>query len=147
MNEQSHNQHFSRLIADALAAEQAGVFESTRIDASRLVDSRFDADVRPSRLARFYEKALVGLPLAACLGIVLGIASVSQRLAHDGGSYAMLDTNGSVTQSFDIQVFAQCLAGPGHPVSSDCRTVDLDGDGDVDLNDMSSYQQVARSAR
>lgn len=159
MSEASHNpMDLSGLLAEATAAERAGVFEPTRLDVSALmadhktVSGQTGSGLglvgigrRPRWLA-VYEKALVGLPLAACVGIVIGLASLSAHVNTGGGSLAMLNTNGSAATASpvcDVSRLAQCLSGPGHPVSGECLCVDLDQDGDVDLSDMSSYQRLA----
>ncbi len=39
----------------------------------------------------------------------------------------------------DLSSFADCLAGPDVAVSSECRSMDMDGDSDVDLYDFSLF--------
>lgn len=155
MDPQTHNQVFANMVAEAIDAEAAGVFTPTSLDMAMVMGAQTGenaaASTRFSRrhamFARFVEKAMVGLPLAACLGIVVGIASMSSRLSPNGGSIAMLGSNGSAMQACDMKVFARCLTGPGQAVPADCGCVDLDDDGDVDLSDMGSYQQLASMSR
>ncbi|NOX58467.1 MAG: hypothetical protein GXP29_06370 [Planctomycetes bacterium] len=169
-NSQSNNSaHASRslegLIAQANAAHSAGVFETTRVDFSSLI-----ASPGSSRLIRFYERALVGLPVAACLGIMVGITSmmggptgqsssvfvsgdsaVSTLGLNEVGLNDAAGLNGMVLNGMmqaagsgiigSFEAVTQCFAGPGEAVSSDCGFADLDSDGDVDLADLGSYQQ------
>ncbi len=170
-NSQSNNSaHASRslegLIAQANAAHNAGVFETTQVDFSSLMaSSGLMASPGSSRLIRFYERALVGLPVAACLGIMVGITSMmggptgqsssvfvsgdsavstlglnEVGLNDAAGLNQMMQAAGSgIIGSFEA--VTQCFAGPGEAVSSDCGFADLDSDGDVDLADLGSYQQ------
>lgn len=164
MDQQSHNLkhvNLANLVAEAIDAEAAGVFTPTELDMAAVMDvqagTRAVGSSQRSRrhalFARFVEKAMVGLPLAACVAIVVGIASMSVRLSPDSGSFVMLGSNGldskglGAMQACDMQVFARCLTGPGQAVPADCGCVDLDDDGDVDLSDMGSYQQLASMSR
>lgn len=140
------NTEFARLVAQAADAERAGVFSSTDLDIDGLM-----AESAGSRFARIYEKALVALPLAACLGIVVGIASMAVRTGETGdGMLALLGTNGQVESAGlqnvlvgDTGAVFQCLTGPGGQVPSECQFADMDADGDVDLLDVGSYQRLA----
>lgn len=141
------NTEFSRLVAQAADAERAGVFSSTDLDVAGLM-----AGSAGSRLARLYEKALVGLPLAACLGVVVGIASFAVRNGGDAENVriALLDTNGQVDSAVglngmlvDTSAVFQCVSGPSEAASSECQFADMDADGDVDLLDVGSYQRLA----
>lgn len=149
MSTESHNTEFGKLIASAIHAERSGVFERTELDVARLV-----TPPQPSRLMKFYERAMVGLPLAACLGIVVGIASLTTHSGQFTGSHvAMVDTNGAgsgmmtVSQAAGAELMPACVAGPGHPVANGCTSADLDADGDVDLHDWGAYQTLASAAQ
>jgi hypothetical protein len=150
MSAMSPNTNLERLIAEARAAERAGVFGRTRLDVSALVGgSSLEAD-RPvsPRLIRFYERALVGLPLAACVAIVIGIASMHGGPMGEAVSspVAVLERGGDSSSSVElcsVEFIAGCVAGPGAPVTADCGCADLDRDGDVDLLDLGSYQRLA----
>lgn len=147
MSTMSHNS-IEMLIAKAASAQKAGVFEQTSVDVSALV-----APAGGSRLVRFYEKALVGLPLAACLGIVIGIGSMmggpngqSDSQISAGGfaitTQGLNDASAVATQEvYSLESVTRCFAGPGQSVGSDCGFADLDSDGDVDLADLGTYQQ------
>ncbi len=142
------NNSIEMLIAKAASAQKAGVFDQTSVDVSALV-----APAVNSRLVRFYEKALVGLPLAACLGIVIGIGSMmggpggQSDSAIPAGGLAItsqgLNDAGAVASSemLSLENVTRCFAGPGESVGSDCGFADLDSDGDVDLADLGTYQQ------
>ena len=148
MSTMSHNS-IEMLIAKAASAQRAGVFDQTSVDVSALV-----APAVNSRLVRFYEKALVALPLAACFGIVIGIGSMmggpdgQSETVLPGGGLAVtshgLNDSGAVasTQLHSLESVTRCFAGPGEDVGSDCGFADLDSDGDVDLADLGTYQQM-----
>lgn len=147
------NTEFARLVAQAADAERAGVFSSTELDIEGLMDGSAG-----SRFARIYEKALVALPLAACLGIVIGMASMAVRSGDNGdGMLSLLGTNGQVDTVGLQDMIAgdailggtaavfQCLTGPGAPVPAECQFADMDADGDVDLLDVGTYQRLANA--
>lgn len=151
------NTEFARLVAQAADAERAGVFSSTELDIEGLMAGSSPAEERAgSRFGRIYEKALVALPLAACLGIVIGIASMAVRSGDNGdGMLSLLGTNGQVDTVGLQDMIAgdaflggtaavfQCLTGPGAPVPAECQFADMDADGDVDLLDVGTYQRLA----
>ena len=150
MSPMSDNTNLERLIAEARAANEAGVFARSRLDVSGLVEKP-----APSRVVRFYEWALVGLPLAACLAIVIGIASMrggpmEGSMGVAPSPLAVLERAGEpevVGEFCSVEVIARCVAGPGSPVAAECGCADLDSDGDVDLLDWSSYQRLAGGVR
>ena len=146
MSRMSDNANLEELIAESRAAHEAGVFSRTRLDVAGLVEPP-----RASLMVRFYERALVGLPLAACLGIAIGIAwmsggpmdvSPSRSAVMDGASQPAV-----VAELCSLEVIAECAGGPGSAVGAECGCADLDSDGDVDLFDWSSYQRLAGGAR
>ncbi|GJM25905.1 MAG: hypothetical protein DHS20C16_23200 [Phycisphaerae bacterium] len=140
----SHNS-IEMLIAKAASAQKAGVFDQTSVDVSALV-----APVVSSPLVRFYEKALVGLPLAACLGIVIGIGSMlggpgGQSDSGIAGVGSLVTSQGLVDTTAELcslESVTRCFTGPGEDIDSDCGCADLDSDGDVDLADLGTYQQM-----
>ncbi len=147
------NNSIEMLIAKAASAQKAGVFESTSVDVSALVAQTLDSGAVNSRLVRFYEKALVGLPLAACLGIVIGLGIMTggpngspDSMLSSGNlsisSQGLNDTASMVaSESLSLENVTRCFAGPGESVGADCGFADLDSDGDVDLADLGTYQQ------
>ena len=143
MSTASNNLNFEKLIAEVRLADEAGVFDRTQVDVSALM-----ANDRPasSRLIRFYERAMVALPLAACLGIVIGIASLNDgpvgQAPIASAPVSLLDGTGNVDLC-SIDVVSECIAGPGIAVSADCGCADFDSDGDVDLSDVNSYMVLA----
>lgn len=143
------NNSLERLIAQANSARSAGVFETTQVDVSSLV-----AVPVSSRLIRFYERALVGLPVAACLGVVVGITSMMGGSGGQSGSllsggdlavnthgFNDVILSGGSVELYSFESVTQCFAGPGAVISEECGFADLDSDGDVDLADLGSYQQ------
>lgn len=141
-----NNAGFETLIAEAREADRAGVFARTRVDFGALAEAP-----RSSLLLRFYERAMVGLPLAACVAIVVGIASWGIKPGPvDHRSALVFDNGGELEAVVDAcgpDVFARCVSGPGQPLAPGCGCADLDSDGDVDLRDLSSYQRVASNRK
>jgi hypothetical protein len=135
-----NNMNFERLIAEARAASEVGVFGRTQVDIADLA-----AAPRPSLAVRFYERAMVGLPLAACLAIMVGIATWGIQPGTVDRP-VILAVNGSdvEVEPCGIEMFAHCVSGPGQPMAPGCSCADLDRDGDVDLADIGSFQ-VSRS--
>ena len=137
-----NNADFEMLIAEAREADRAGVFARTRVDLEALAEAP-----RSSLLIRFYERAMVGLPLAACVAIVVGIASWGIRSGPVDHRSALVFENAgeleTVVEACGPDVFARCVSGPGQPIGPGCGCADLDSDGDVDLWDLSSYQRLA----
>ena len=145
MDHQPHNlDPIEQMLLEADRADQAGVFGRTSLDVSALVGGR------PAAAASWFRRhrqALVGLPVAACLGFV----AVVGTLRYAGGTASdapQVAINGAaVPGSFDMrtpqmaEVLFSCFTGPGQgPISSECASADYDGDGDVDLVDFGVLQ-------
>lgn len=131
----SDNTRFEQLIAEAFAAQKAGVFARTPVDVAEL------ATAGP-RQVRWHERVLVGLPVAACVAAAVGIASMWSLPAGERSPLASLEPS-RVASPADVRLVADCLSGPGAEVSNGCTAADLDDDGDVDLHDLSAYQRRA----
>jgi hypothetical protein len=67
------NSRFEQMIADAMAAQQAGVFARTPVDSAALAAAQAISSSRPGSLR---ERLLIGAPIAACLAAVLGLAAL-----------------------------------------------------------------------
>jgi hypothetical protein len=143
MSSPSDNTRVELLIAEARAAGDAGVFRRTDLDYASLLEQP-----RPSRLVRFYERAIVGLPIAACLAIVVGIAATEDRSSTGSKPTPLASLHHSATTQAgyslcSMDLIAECVAGPNTPATGECACADLDRDGDVDLSDLGSYQRLA----
>ena len=143
---QERNQldELDRLMLEAAEAQQAGVFGSTPIDVEALVAKPVLAGP-----AYWYQHLLVGLPLAACIAMFFGIAALWHAGSGPGddltnGTTAVSTFGGTVVSAIERcqtpENLRNCLSGPGTPVSNECRCVDFDGDGDVDLRDLGAFQ-------
>ena len=143
MSTPSDNTRLELLIAETRLAGHAGVFRQTELDMASLLETP-----RPSRLVRFYERAVVGLPIAACLAIVVGIATMKPESANVTKPTPLATLSHPATgqakyELCSMDIIAQCVAGPNTPAVGECMCADLDSDGDVDLRDLGSYQLLA----
>jgi hypothetical protein len=141
----SDNSGLEQLIAQVRSAELAGVFARSRVDVQALMAR----PVARRPMHRVYEWSLVGLPLAACLAIVVGMATMfvgsPSHLAPS--PLTRMDASADQTAVLSAEMISDCVTGPGMHVSDACTTADLDHDGDVDLLDYSSFQrQLAESS-
>ncbi|HNQ22229.1 MAG TPA: hypothetical protein PKK06_03960 [Phycisphaerae bacterium] len=123
-----HGSHLGLLeqrLTELAAAERAGVFERTPVPAGAAVAA---GRTHWRELRRW---VLVGLPAAACLALAVGLAYHGL-----GPAFTPLAGNGAPAEA---SIYA-CLTGPGVGVMEGCARYDRDGDGDVDLRDLSEYQ-------
>lgn len=143
-HEQSQFDEFDRLMLEASTAGRAGVFGTTPVDVESLV-----AQPVLSGPAHWYRHVLVGLPLAACIAMFFGVVALWENGSGTGnvltnGSAAVSTLGGTVASPVEncrsMENFQSCLAGPGIMVPAECRCVDFDDDGDVDLRDMGVFQ-------
>ncbi|HRX84567.1 MAG TPA: hypothetical protein P5572_06055 [Phycisphaerae bacterium] len=135
----SDNTRFERMIAEAFAAQKAGVFASTPVDVAALV-----APEAPARVVRWHERLLVGLPVAACVAAAIGMAAMWGVSTDRQAGSPLASVEPAVTSHVaNLQLVADCMSGPGAAVTNGCMAADLDDDGDVDLQDMSAYQRRA----
>jgi len=138
--------HLEKLIAQAVAAERAGVFRRTDVGALLPATGRRPAPV----ILRWRRVAAVAVPLAACVAL-----AVLLRPGADGGSGRLVSDIGSAPgavvvrcHAVDLTVerFNSCFTGPGaDALTEECGCADIDDDGDVDMMDFGRYQvAVAR---
>ncbi|MFH0983407.1 MAG: hypothetical protein V2A79_17960 [Planctomycetota bacterium] len=141
----SHEQRqFDRLMLEAADADRAGVFRVTPIDVEALVGESASIG-----RARWYRHVLVGLPLAACIAMFFGVATLwragsgTRDVLINGGT-AISTFGGTMASPVErcegMENFRACFHGPGILVDPECRCVDFDEDGDVDLHDMGFFQ-------
>ena len=123
-------------IEDALfeldAAERAGVFERSSVDARQLLRQPEPVGWR-GRAVRFVSAAAV---IAMAVGVWGWVYSLqwSQLRERTGASVvAELSAAGPGR-------FYECFQGPTGTIRSSCRECDYDADGDVDLVDFGVYQ-------
>lgn len=119
-------------------AEAAGVFGRTPVDVGAVL---LRDGARATARFRMGRWRAVGMPLAACVVLAVGVAGgvFKSQLGHRGvGAGA----GGGMVPGASGVDFATCLHGPGVSVAGACRAHDYDADGDVDLLDFRSYQTV-----
>ena len=131
------------LISQVRELEEAGVFKRTPVQVASLVQG--DRAQRPRRLT---HRLFVGLQVAAGLGLVLGLAAVWRAgvatttpsgLGNSSGMQVVSAINAG--RGEQARMLARCFTGPaGGLLGNDCRCVDFDSDGDVDLADYGAFQ-------
>ncbi|MCK4661156.1 MAG: hypothetical protein KAV82_16670 [Phycisphaerae bacterium] len=143
-HKQSQFDEFDRLMLDLAEARQAGVFDATPIEVESLM-----APPVLSGPAHWYRHVLVGLPLAACIAMFFGVATLWKASSETGnrvitGTAAISSFGSSMTTPIEqcqtMDDLRTCFRGPGILVDGGCRCADFDGDGDVDLRDMGAFQ-------
>ncbi|MCH7813141.1 MAG: hypothetical protein IID40_03880 [Planctomycetes bacterium] len=126
------------LLAELQECERAGVFRRTPVEVTSAVGAESGTG-RSSLTHLLY----VGMQLAACVGLVIGLTAVwrvgndlSTPLANSNSSAPVALTIGEVMETLTL-----CINGPaGEPLSEQCRGVDFDRDQDVDLADFGEIQ-------
>ena len=133
-----------QLMLEADQAARAGVFGRTRLEAA-------EVEVGRASWFRRHRQALVGLPVAACLAFVAVIGTL-HHAGNNANDITRVALNTGTSGSFDVatsraadsrqaEVLFSCFSGPGQGlVSSECKGVDYDSDGDVDLVDFGALQ-------
>jgi hypothetical protein len=124
-------------LAELDAAEQAGLFRRTRVDARALLRSAPAATRARSGLATWRR-----LSIAAVLAMAATISGwlFSSRSADIGRhSLPSVSATASATDGCD-GTFYRCLSGPGGTAPGGCAAYDYNADGHVDLVDASTYQ-------
>ena len=136
--EQNHLDPIEDAIAELNAAERAGVFNRSPIEAHELLaaDRVPDWARSPRALLRLWPVAAV-VGLAAVVWSWMFYAEIT-----DLRQRSMLLANASRSHAAEEYApFNTCFRGPrGQSVGGDCRPHDLDTDGDVDLADFRNFQ-------
>ena len=125
-------------IAELHAAERAGVFNRSPIEAHELLT----ADPAPN-WARSPRALLRLWPVAAVVGLAAVVWSgMFYAQITELQERTMLLANASRIHAAEAYApFNTCFRGPrGQSVGGDCRPHDLDADGDVDLADFRNFQ-------
>lgn len=138
-----HLDPLEALLREAAAAEQAGVFRATELNAERLLRESSQAPVPLSvSIGRKWIPVAAAIGIAAILWPVMYSREFSNireevRLAQHsavgdgaaGGSDVVLASH-----------ISGCVAGPEAGGGQPCHDYDFDADGDIDLADFSRYQ-------
>jgi hypothetical protein len=137
------------LLRDCSQAEQAGVFNATRIDTTRLaqratVDGssslRLDAIKAHPALWRFRW-----LSVAAAVALAIGVGGwlFSHEIHQIRGRLAIKPVQ---AQTCDEALAVGCQSGPARSFVAGCEACDTDHDGDVDLFDRGRLQLAVVAA-
>ncbi len=138
-----------KLLKEAAAAESAGVFSQTRIDASRLL--RESSEV-PVPLAVTIGRKWI--PVVATIGLAAVVWSAMFYVKlSDIGEQSRVASQKIRDEAAGSAYISLCVSGPAAGAAAECkdskrkdRQYDFDTDGDVDLLDISKYQSQYRLA-
>ncbi len=125
-------------LVELAAAEKAGVFGRTRVDAAALLSGEASTSPRYPR----WRSSRIMLPVAAAVAMAIGVSSwmfTSQLNAPGNGGFG--DHVVVADAGRCAGGFFGCLTGPGSSGSSGCQAYDYDSDGDVDLADYGAHQR------
>lgn len=124
-------------------AEQARLFQPTRVDANQWVRASQDEGPRSRRVVRFWWSAV-----AAAVVLAAGVSTwLFQSELSAVRDRSMLATREVVTIPADCNDWSilGCVTGPSQLASAACVAHDYDTDGDVDLADFRAYQLACAS--
>lgn len=139
----SQPDRLEELMAEVQRLERAGAFDRTPVDPAALLEAAMG---KPQR--RRVHRLFVALQAAACLALVIGVASLWRgtgpaKVTDNGSSAARL-----VASCTDVGSLAQCFTGPSAGrLATGCECVDFDADGDVDLADYGAFQRDHSASR
>ncbi len=139
-----NNNDLERFLLDATEADRAGVFTATPVDAASLLAQGVES-TGTRRVAGLYRWAKIVTPLAACVGLWIGVEqsdlfgpeSVISNVPAMNGALA-----GGEIDCIELSQFNRCFTGPSGAPSVDCACADLDQDGDVDFADFGKFQTI-----
>ncbi|MHC4610364.1 MAG: hypothetical protein ACYS7M_08455 [Planctomycetota bacterium] len=139
-----HRDELEQLIAEAQDLEQAGVFKRTPVNVASLVETH-----GVSRRPRLTHRLFVGLQVAACLGLVVGLATMWRAGSSSPGPAGLTNSSDlEVAGAWGglhcerVETLKRCFSGPaGDSLGEECKCVDFDDDGDVDLADYGAFQR------
>ena len=137
MNGIDHLDPIEASLAELDAAEQAGLFRRTRVDARALLRSAPAVTRTRSGFAtwRWLSIAAV-LAIAATISGWLFSSRSGDVVRH---SLPSVTVTASATDGCD-GTFYRCLSGPGDLAGGGCAAYDYNSDGHVDLVDARTYQ-------
>ena len=126
-------------LRDADLAKRAGVFRATPLDARSLVSPAGSDEARGRRLALRFAAVAALLAITVLVWGGMFASQIAQLKARSRGT--------TILQVASAESISSCLAGPAEALSTQCRSFDLDADGDVDMVDVSRYQLAYASPR
>jgi hypothetical protein len=133
MNSMDHLDPIEASLAELDAAEQAGLFRRTRVDARALLHSAPAVTRTRSGFATWRR-----LSIAAVLAMAATISGwLFSSRSGDVGRHSLPSV--SATDGCDGR-FYRCLSGPGGMAAGGCAAYDYNADGHVDLVDARTYQ-------
>jgi len=126
------------LLRESAAADEAGVFRSTELNAERVLRESSHAPVPLSvTIGRKWIPVAAAIGIAAVLWPVLYSMEFADIREKTRVAQQNAAENGSVVLASNI---SGCVAGPDGASGQPCENYDYDADGDIDLADYSRYQ-------
>jgi len=137
MNGIDHLDPIEASLAELDAAEQAGLFRRTRVDARALLRSAPAVTRTRSGFATWRRLSIAAaLAMAATISGWLFSSRSGDVVRH---SLPSVTVTASATDGCD-GTFYRCLSGPGDLAGGGCAAYDYNSDGHVDLVDARTYQ-------
>ena len=112
------------------AADSAGVFRTTGVDAHALLRHAPDSSPAHSRIFAVRR-------LAVAAAVLIAVSVFGWVFSRQG---AETPSQFIGTELVAAASFSDCVAGPADAAVAGCDPYDYDADGDVDLADISSHQ-------
>jgi len=124
------------LLSELGDAERAGVYGRTPLP-------KREAWKDEPATVLFSLRTVRRLAIAAVIALAVGVSSLMfQRNLSSLRNQSRMTGTVRVADRGTIQAsIARCLGGPTGSVDPACGGVDFDGDGDVDLSDVSAFQR------
>lgn len=119
-------------------AEQARLFQPTRVDANQLVTASQDEGRVSRRVVRFWWSAVAAAVLLAT-GVSTWLFQAELSAVRDRSMLASREVTTIPGDCSDWSILG-CVTGPSQLASAACGAHDYDTDGDVDLADFRAYQ-------
>lgn len=136
-NDREHLDAVERALIELRAAERAGVFQPTRVQAPALMGA---AAARGSKISRRLAMRLLGVAAVLMLAVTVWTAMFQRELGRLRDQRNSM-VAGVAPQGAGSMSFADCMSGPSMTqLSKGCLGHDRNGDGSVDLQDYGTLQ-------
>lgn len=138
MDKKSQLDPIEEALRELEQAEQARLFQPTRVDANQLVTASQDEGRVSRRVVRFWWSAVAAAVLLAT-GVSTWLFQAELSAVRDRSMLASREVATIPGDCSDWSILG-CVTGPSQLASAACGAHDYDTDGDVDLADFRAYQ-------